>query len=238
MKRTISVLLAVLLFISAATLLAACGSIDNAEKWQEAMEAFKTANAVTIKIEDNNKMVNQLANKERLLSTVEVSFDAEKGMAHVNVDYTRRNFWETDIGVGAYEIYYVIDGENVISYRKNLRTQQWEEPQTVELNDSAAAESYLRERYLKPTDPDGNDFPIFTQLKYNDFKADLFGNYEWKPTDSRFKYTYTLNFASGKPSKFTYQHKTSAGNVDNTRKFSMTIEYSADITVPADLPNS
>ena len=217
--------------------LTACGGIDNADKWQEAMDAYTTAQAVTIKIEDNNKMVNQIANKERLLSTVEVSFDAQKGIAYVNVDYTRRNFWEADIGVGSYEIYYVVDGTNVIAYRKNLRTQQWEQPQTVELAGSEQALAYLREMYLKPTDPDDRKFPIFTDLKFDNFKANLFGKYEWKPTDSRFKYTYELNFASGKPSKFVYQHKTVGGNVDDTRKFSMTVEYTADITLPNDLPN-
>lgn len=236
MKRTISIILVFFLVATTATLLVACGGIANAEAWNKAIEAYKTADAVTVKIEDNNKMVNQLANKERLISTVEVSFDAQKGMVHISVEYTRRNFWESEIGAGSYEIYYVLDGANVISYKKNLKTQQWE-TKTIELENSEASEAYLRERYLKPTDPDDRQFPILTELKYDDFKADLFGNYKWTPTDSRFSYTYTLNFANGKPSKFTYQHKTaSKGNVDDTRKFSMTIKYSADITLPNDLP--
>ena len=235
MKRTISIILVVLLVATCAVLLVACGGIS-ADKWAAAMEEYKTANAVTLKIEDNHKMVNQLANKERLISTVEVSFDAEKGMVRVSVDYTRRNFWESDIGNGAYEIYYVLDGSNVICYKRNLKTQQWAETQTVELNSIEAAEAYLREKYLKPTDPDENEFPIFTDLKFEDFKSNLFGKYEWKHSDSRFNYTYTLNFSKGKPSKFSYQYKTSAGNVDDTRKFSMTVSYSASITLPNDMP--
>lgn len=237
MKRIISIITVALLVATCAVLLVACGGVS-ADEWAAAMEEYKTASAVTVKIEDNHKMMNNLANKERLLSTAEVSFDAEKGLVHVVMDYTRRNFWEADVGVGSYEIYYVADSASVISYKKNLKTQQWEEPQTVTLGSSEAAEAYLREKYLKPTDTDGGEFPMFTDLKFEDFKADLFGKYEWKPTDSRFKYTYTLNFANGKPSKFTYEHKTSSGSVDDSRKFSMTVSYSADITLPTDLPTA
>ena len=239
MKKIISIILVILLVASTAVLLTACGGgIKSAEKWQEAMDAYKTVDTVTVTIEDDHKMVNQIANKERLLSTVEIAFDASKGMAYVNMDYTRRNFWESDVGVGSYEIYYVLDGTNVIAYKKNLRTQQWEAPQTIELSSSEVAQAYLRERYLKPTDTDGGEFPTFTELKFEDFKADLFGNYKWTPTDSRFKYTYELIFLSGKPSDFSYKHRAaSTGNVDDSRKFSMTVEYSASITIPTDLPN-
>ena len=237
MKRKISIIMVALLVASTAVLLASCGGVT-AEKWNSAMEAYATADAITLKIEDNNKTMNQFTNKERLISTLEVTFDAEKGLVHVSADYTRRNFWEADIGVGAYEIYYVIDGTNVISYKKNLSTQQWETPHTTELSSNEAAKEYLRERYLKPTDPNENEFPIFTDLKFEDFKAGLFGKYEWKHADSRFQYTHTLNFARSKVTEFTYRHKAaSGGNVDDSRKFFMAIEYTASITLPNDLPN-
>ena len=238
MKRIISIILVVLLVATCAVLLVACGGIGSADEWAQAMDAYKNAATVTLKIEDNHKMMNQLANKERVISTAEIAFDSEKGVVRVSMDYVRRNFWESDVGSGAYEIYYVLDGANVISYKKNLKTLQWDEPLTITLNGSEAAEAYLRERYLKPVDSDEGEFPTFTNLKFEDFKAKLFGKYERKYTDSRFNYTYTLNFSNGKPSKFTYQHKTSNGSVDDSRKFSMTIEYSASITLPDDLPGT
>lgn len=238
MKKTISIITVALLVATCAMLLVACGGIGSADEWGKAMEAYSTASAVTIKIEDNHKMMNNLANKERLLSTAEVAFDEAKGLVYVNMDYTRRNFWESDVGVGSYEIYYVLDGANVISYKKNLRTQLWEDPSVQEFATQEAAKNFLREKYLKPTDTDGREFPILTNLKFEDFKANMFGSYEWRPTDSRFKYTYVLKFTNGKPSTFTYEHKTSAGNVDDSRKFSMTVNYSANITLPNDLPEA
>lgn len=238
MKRIISIILVVLLVATCAVLLVACGGIGSADEWTRAIDAYNNASAVTVKIEDNHKMMNQLANKERVISTAEIAFDSEKGVVHVSMDYVRRNFWESDVGSGAYEIYYVLDGTNVISYRKNLTTQQWEEPQTVELTSSDAANAYLREKYLKPTDYDGGEFPTFAELSFENFKSNLFGKYQWKHSDNRFNYVYALNFDSGKPSKFSYQHKTSNGSVDDSRKFSMTIEYSASITLPDDLPGT
>ena len=238
MKRILSIILVALLMATTALVLVACGGIDNAEDFDKAKDTYATADAITLKIDDNNKMMNNLVNKERLLSTVEIAFDAEKGAVFVNLEFSRRNFWESEIGVGAFETYYLLEGTNVIRYERNVRTKVWAEPTVNEFDSKEEAEAYLREKYMKPTDGDGKEFPTFTALTLTEkYSANLFRNkYTWKPNDNRFNYTYTLGFSNGKISKFTYQHKSANSDVDDTRKFSMTVEYSANIVLPNDLP--
>lgn len=238
MKRRISILFLAILLGATAFMLVACGGIDSAEDFDKAKETYATADAITLKIDDNNKMMNNLVNKERLISTVEIAFDAEKGVVFVNLDYSRRNFWESEIGVGAFETYYLLEGTNIICYKRNVRTQVWEEPIVNEFDSKEEAVAYLREKYLKPTDCDDKGFPILTELTLTEkYSANLFRNkYTWKPSDNRFNYTYTLDFANGKITKFTYQHKSAKSDVDDTRKFSMTVEYSANVVLPDDLP--
>ena len=243
MKRTISLFLTVVLVIFCATLLVACGGIDNAEDFDNAIEAYQTADAITLKIEDNNKHVNFIHDKERLKSNVEIAFDAEKGVVAITMSYSRHNFWEVETGKGEYEMYYVLDGTNVTYYQKYLGmySQEWNTNKVYEFDTQEQAMAFLREKYVKSVDIDEEEFPTFTALNLNtSYTENLFRNkYTFKPTDSRFKYTYELNFSNGKVTKFTYQHKAAnSGNVDDTRKFSMTIKYSADVALPSDLPTA
>ena len=240
MKRGISILFLAVLLGATALMLVACGGIDNDEDFNKAKEAYVTADAITLKIDDNNKMMNNLVNKERLISTVEIAFDAEIGVVFVSLEFSRRNFWESEIGVGAFETYYLLESTNVICYKRNVRTQVWEEPIVNEFDSKEEAAACLREKYLKPTDCDDKEFPILTELTLTEkYSANLFRNeYTWKPSDNRFNYTYTLDFANGKITKFTYQHKSANSDVDDTRKFSMTVEYSANVVLPDDLPTA
>ena len=58
MKRLISIFLLTLLIISSMLLLVACGGIDNDEDFNKAKEAYATADAITLEINDNNKKIN------------------------------------------------------------------------------------------------------------------------------------------------------------------------------------
>ena len=243
MKRILSIILVALLIATTVLLLVACGGIDNAEDFDKAKEAYATADAITLEINDNNKTMNNLVNKERLLSTVEIAFDAEMGVVAVSLDYSRRNLLEIETGSGKYERYYVLDGSNVIFHEKYVGkySQEWNQPLVKEFDTDDAAAAFLRELYVAPFDFDEAAFPTFAELNLNgSYTINLFRNkYTFNSSDSRFSYTYTLDFANGQITKFTYQHKSaSTGNIDDTRKFTMTIKYSAKVTLPDDLPNS
>ena len=241
MKKSISILFTILLVLSCSLLLVACdGGISIQEDWDDAISYYQTCDAVTIKIYDNNLHMNRLHDKERLISTMEVSFDADKGIVFVNLDYTRRNFWEMDVGGSTYETYYVQDGANVYRYSKRISeytTEDWE-VDTISFNSDEETMLYLRDQYLHPKDFDGNEFPSILELNYVEFSKKAFGKFECVTSDNRFNYNYTVKFSNGKPTKYTYQHKAPGGNVDDKRKFSMTINYSADISLPDDLPNA
>ena len=243
MKRSISIFLVILLIALTAVLLAACGGGMTSEDLTNAYEAYKTADAITLKIEDNDRHTNNIANGFRLLTTAEIAFDAEKGMVFVSMEYTRRNLIEGEIGKGAYELFYSLDGTKVNCYKRNPRdyTPQWQLIKTEEFATQTEAMAYLRNQYLSAQTVDEVLFPTFTKLTFDEtYSKSFFANkYTWKPTDNRFKYTYELSFKDGKVTEFTYQHKSAkTGNVDDSRKFSLTIEYSADINVPTDLPTA
>ena len=241
MKRAISVLLVVLLVIASTLLLVACnGGIKSADDWGSAIDYYKTCDAVTIKIEDNNLHMNYIHDKERLKSNLEVSFNAEKGMVFVSMDCSRHDFWGTKVSGSTYEKYYVQDGVKVYCYSRRLSehtTEDWTVDNATLFDSEEDAASFLREQYLHPVDVDGNEFPSLLELNYAEFSAKMFGKFERKNSDNRFNYTYVVNFSKGKPTKYTYQHKAHGGNVDDTRKFSMTIKYSADISLPTDVPD-
>ena len=242
MKKTLSVILVSLLLAVSAFALAACGGGMSAEDLAKAYEAYQTADAITLKIEDNDRHTNNIANGFRLLTTAEIAFDAEKGMVFVSMEYTRRNLIEGEIGKGAYELFYLLDGTKVTCYKRNPRdyTPQWQLIKVEEFATQTEATTYLRIQYLNAQTVDEVLFPTFTKLTFDETytKSFLANKYTWKPADNRFKYTYELTFSNGKVTEFTYQHKTATtGNVDDSRKFSMTVEYSASITLPNDLPN-
>ena len=241
MKRTISIVLVILLVVTSTVLLVACyGGISNEEDWEKAFDAYKTCDKVTLKIEDNNKTINYVHDKERLISKVEISFDAQKGVVFISMNYSRRNFWEIETSGGTYEMYYVIEDTNVIFYRRYLGnySQDWNHRTTTEFDSKEEAEEYLRDKYLHPVDIDEGEFPSIFDFAYKDITYKSFGKFESKTSDDRFNYTSTLNFSKNMPTKFTYQHKSATSSVDDSRKFTMTVKYTASISLPNDLPDT
>ena len=242
MKRILAIILVALLMATTALVLVACGGIDNDEDFNKAKEAYATADAITLEINDNNKKINYVLNKERLITKMKIAFDAKMGVVAINLDYSRHNLLEVETGEGKYERYYVLDGTNVLYYERYLGkySQEWDTPTVKEFDTQEEAVAFLKEKYLNPVDIDNAEFPTFVKLNLNSsYTVNLFRNkYTFNRSDSRFSYIYTLYFANGQITKFTYQHKTaSTGNVDDSRKFSMSIKYSANITLPHDLPS-
>lgn len=241
MKRAFSIILVALLVISTLFLLVACGGIDNDKDFDKAKEAYSTADAITLEINDNNKTMNFVHDKERIITKMTVAYDAKMGVASVSLDYSRRNLLEIETGSGKYERYYILDGSKVIVHEKYVGkySQEWNQPLVKEFDTDEAAAAFLRDLYVKPVDIDEAAFPTFAELNLNSsYTINLFRNkYTWNPTDSRFQYTYVLDFANGQITKFTYQHKSaSTGNIDDSRKFSISIKYAASIVLPDDLP--
>ena len=242
MKKYFLIFLVTLLLGTSMLLLVSCGGIDSDEDFDKAKEAYATADAITLEINDNNKSINYVLNKERLKTKMKIAFDAKMGVVAITLDYSRRNLLEVETGDGKYERYYVLDGMNVIFYNKYVGkySQEWDTPTVIQFGTQEEAVAFLKEKYLNPVDIDNAEFPTFVKLNLNSsYTVNLFRNkYTFNRSDSRFSYIYTLYFANGQITKFTYQHKTaSTGNVDDSRKFSMSIKYSANITLPHDLPS-
>ena len=239
MKRWVSTILVALVALSSLLLLTACnGGIYSEEDWNNALEYFQNCDTVTIELDDNNLHMNYIRDKERVISNALICFNASKGFVFVSMEYSRRNFWGTQVGGATYETYYVQDGLNVYCYSRRVSgdtPEEWNVNEALSFDSEEAAEAYLRKQYLQPVDVDSNAFPSMLELNYNDFSPKMSGKFERKTSDNRFNYTYVLNFAGGKVTKYAYQNKAPGGNVDDARKFSMTITYSASVSLPDEL---
>ena len=245
MKRTFSIVLTVLLIATTAMLLVACGSggIESQEDWDNAMQAFLTADAVTLKINDNRWTYKAgLIFESHVKYDITIAFDAEMGVVAITRIATDYNIVGVPSKGGTHEMYYVLDGTNVIFYRKYVSeySNDWKHRAALEFDTADEAAAYLRELYTNPTlhtSPYSTDaeFPTFAELQYSNFTADFWGKFEYETTIERRVHTYELNFANGKPSKFGYDTKI-PGDIADTDTYSVSISYSAKITLPSDLP--
>lgn len=170
MKKSICVILASFLLVFCSFALVSCGGGMSAEDLAKAYEAYQTADAITLKIEDNDRHTNNIADGFRLLTTVEIAFDAEKGAVFVSMEYTRRNLIDAEKGKGAYDMLYVLDGSNVICYKRNTRdyTPKWEKIKVEEFASEEQAMEYLRNQYLSAQTVDEVPFPTFTALTFDE----------------------------------------------------------------------
>ena len=252
MKRTISVILVATLLVACTFALAACGGVSTEEDWKNGINAYATADAVTIKIDDNDFNTSKKLDRQRMISKYEIAFDANKGIAIVKYKVTQRAIVDLEPLKSEYTHFYVIDGTNVLEYERSDYSGKWDEytPRTHKFDSVDDAKTYLRNLYLHPTDITEAEFPSFLELKYyggnmtstsnpRETKVDTFKTkFTQIHIDEEFKYTYELSFSSGKPSKFVYKHKAvSTGSTIDSRTYSVTIKYSAKVDLPADLPN-
>lgn len=253
MKRAFSIVLVTLLIISTSLLLVACG-ISGESDWDDAIEEFKTADVITLKIHDRNVNLNNLLDKPRVVTDAEISFDANKGLVRINIKTTASAVVDLDPTKTDHTLYYVLDGSNIICYDKNNNlkySEPWDDPETLNFDSVEEAKTYLRNLYLRSTDKYEEEFPNFIELGYEGHGSIAAGHntsstenlfktkFTLQFSDDVYSYTYTLKFSlAGKVSKFTYEHKSSQNQIDDTRKFTMTIKYSANITLPDDLPTA
>ena len=245
MKRIISIVMTVLLIAGATVLLVACtGGIKTEEDWNSAMQAFLTADAVTLKIKDDmwTYKSNSIIIDHHDKSNITISFDGEKGIVAITYKYngyTIRGGWTN----GTYKMYYVKEDNNIVFYKMfEGSSAGWNYRQTKTFDTEDEAMAFLRKLYINPTNKVSSPFtaespwPDFTEMNYYNFTVGKTGKFEYVKTDNdRRVNTYTLNFSSGKPSKFTFETNMPKEVVD-TDKYSVKIYFSASITLPDGLP--
>lgn len=252
MKKRISLVLVALLLISCAFALTACG-VSNSNDWDKAIDKFKTADAVTVKIKDDNLTMGYLVNREHLVCKGEIAFDANQGVVYIVMNTSRgTGFIDVDPSKGTDEWYYVIDGTTVNCYHRHTSQYsegEWEVSKIMTFTTRDEAVEFLRDKYLHPVDIDEKAIPTFLEMGYRGEeikgtnntvnKENLFKNkFTLKYSDNRFAYTYVMKFSlSGDVSKFTYKHKSAErGHVDDKRTTTIAVKYKANITLPDDLP--
>ena len=253
MKRTIAIILTVLLLVSSAFALAAC-VVSSSGDWDNASDKFKTADAVTVKIKDDNLTMGYLVNREHLVCSGEIAFDATQGVLYIVMNTSRgTGFIDVDPTKGTDEWYYVIDGTTVNCYHRHTSQYsegEWEASDMTFTTKDEAVE-FLRDKYLHPVDIDEKAIPTFLDMGYRGEeikstnnavnKVNLFKNkFTLKYSDDRFAYTYVMKFSlKGDVSKYTYKHKSAErGHVDDKRTTTITVKYEANITLPSDLPKA
>lgn len=252
MKRTISIILVATLLVACTFALAACGGGVTQEDWYNGINAYATADVITIKIDDNDFDTSKKLDRQRMISDCEIAFDANKGIAIVKYKVTQRAIVDLDPIKSNTTNYYVLDGSCVTVYQKSNEYGTWrDKPITKQFDSEDDAKTYLRNLYLHPTDIVEKEFPSFLELKYyngnttstsnpRETKVDMFKTkFTQIHIDEEYKYTYELSFSNGKPSKFVYKHKAvSTGTTIDSRTYSVTIKYSAKVDLPDDLPQA
>lgn len=250
MKRTISVILVAMLLVACTFALAACGGGVTQDDWYNGINAYATADVITLKIDDNDFDTGKKVDRQRMISDYEIAFDANKGIAIVKYKVTQRAIIDLDPIKSNSTEYYVLDGSSVTVYEKSNEYKTWRDTHKIKFDSTYEAETYLRNLYLHPLDIVEKEFPSFLELKYyngnmtstsnpRETKVDMFKTkFTQIHLDDEYKYTYELSFSNGKPSKFVYKHKAvSTGSTIDSRTYSVTIKYSAKVDLPADLPN-
>lgn len=250
MKRIISVILTILLLALSAFALAACGGVGNNDKWNAAIEKFKTADTITLKIKDDNLNMGVLVDRDHLVSKGEIAFDATQGLVYISMQ-TRHGtgFIDMDPTRATEEWYYAIDGTTVNSYYRHSSQYsegEWEGEKIMTFTTRDEAVAFLRDKYVNPVDVRGDSFPTFYELQRHGNETSTSNPRETKMNLFKTKYTqkfvgdnneettYVLKFLSGRLTKFSYKIRYSS--LESPRKFSMTVKYNANITLPEDLP--
>ena len=249
MKRKIFVILLALLLAISAFALAACGGgINSDQDWYNALNEYKTADALTLTINDDVR-IGLL--KNHVKSNITITFDAKAGTASVITSSTQNDWSGVNWSYGwTHEYYYVLDGTNVIEYYRYVTeySDDWDHRTTRKFDTAELAMEYMRDQYLNPCNTDEVEFPSFLELKYYDGNMKSTGNpRETKVNNFKNKFTqifvddqneitrtYELSFSSGKLSQ--YHFKYNAGVLSDKRKTTIKIKYWSSLTLPDNLP--
>ena len=251
MKKTISAILVALLLAVSAFALVACGSggINSDQEWYNALEAYKTADAITLTINDDVR-VGVL--KDHVQSKISITFDATAGTASIITSRTQNDWHGVNWSFGATsEYYYVLDGTNVIRYYRYVSeySSDWQSRITIEFDTTELAIEYMRDLYLNPCNTEEVEFPSFLELTYYDSNMKSTGNpRETKVNMFKNKFTqifvddqnlitrtFVLSFSGGKLSEYHFE-LTPDDFLSNKRKTTIKIKYLSSLKLPDNLP--
>ena len=249
MKKLISVMLMTILLTVTAFALAACsGGINSDQDWYNALDAYKTADAITLTIDDDVR-VGLL--KDHVRSKISITFDVKAGTASVITSKTQNDWSGVRWSYGeTAEYYYVLDGTNVIMYYRYVSesSSDWQRRKTTEFDTAELAIEYMRDLYLNPCNTEKVEFPSFLELKYYDSNMKSTSNpRETKVNTSKSKFTqkyiddekeitrtFELSFSRGKLSKYYFKYY--SGPLSDKRKTTIRIKYWSSLILPDNLP--
>lgn len=234
-KKIIAIVLAVLLVVTTSLLLVSCSGISNEEDWNKAMDAYQTADSLTLTVTDQLWIYNSIVFQDHVKEKSTISFDAEKGVVSI-ICVRGGNNLSGFHSFTEHRYYYVLDGTNVVEYYRYVSeySDEWKQRTTHEFDTVDLAKEYLRDQYLNYLDSEKLPFVPFTELNYMNFSSNTFGTFKYEKTDDGKKYAYALKFSNGKTSEYTYEYKHDKD--PSRRKTEMKIKYSAKVTLPDDLP--
>ena len=239
MKRFFAISLVALLVVACSLTLVACtGGIKTEEDWNKAMEAYLTADALTLKITDDVTIWNGIIFDDHDKEKTTVSFDAKKGIVTIICENGGNNLSGFHLKTED-RYYYVLEGTNVIEYHRYVSeySNEWKKRATHEFDTVELAMEYLRDQYLHYLDREDLPFVPFTELSYSNFGSyTLLGKRTFEKTIDGETYNYELSFTGGKITKYLYKYKHDKDS--SHRKTTVKISYSAKVTLPDDLPDT
>ena len=223
MKRTISVILTVLLLSLTAFALVACdGGVKTEDDWNKALNYLETCDSITLKMNEKSVQGTGL-DKSKHKIKVTIAYDAKNGV----LNYYKETSPYSAFGFRRYtsheDYYFIVEGMDVKTYTLSWMDNGEAEKQTdLEHYDSAeAANLALREKYLEYL----HDTQI-TDLVFDVFSPRLLGGYKAISLGAIVK----VSFSGGKVTKYHYNNM--AIGSPNSMKRSVSIKYKAKITLP------
>ena len=231
MKKTISLISAIILIISCTLLLVACGGGGMSEQeWNEAMDYIKNCDTITIKY-SQEKSAN--ARITKTYETHTVTYDKTNKMLYAAQEVKTYNIFDVLIEhTNKYQYVEVADVE-LKNYTKNIqdnRPASWSANFRSYNSEDMAMEA-LNEvllSYLKLFSLDSFNYTDFTFKK---------GKYEKSAVVNEKNTLWQLTFTDGKLDNASFETKRKMGSSDiDYNKIAITLTYSAEIEKPNDLP--
>lgn len=251
MKRIVAIILLALLIVASTFTLAACSGIKSQE-WYDALEAYKTADAITLTIKDEVWTYKNTILDNHIRYKITITFDAIAGTASVITSSGHNDlsgvYWNDG---STAEYYYVLDGTNLIMYYRYVSesSSDWQRRKTIEFDTAELAIEYMRDLYLNPCNTEKVEFPSFLELPYygenmtatgnpRETKVNMFKNkFTQKYVDEENQITriYVLSFSNDKLSKYHFELKPDF-LLSDRRKTTINIRYLSTLNLPDNLP--
>lgn len=237
MKRTISVILTVIMLAISVFALAACsGGVETEEDWNGAVQALKDAKSITVK-QVEKEYHNVLRLDKKIIT--KVYYNAKQGALAYYRDETKYTFLGIKDGARHTYRYYKVDGSDIKLYTKGYydalnysNEDEWEVSTTsYSSHEEALQELHGLYLWLSPARAEYIDFTI-----YNNQHS--FGKFEKTKSDDYYDYTYGLQFSGGKLTKIYDSRELNSTNGGKATKATTTIKYSAIVRAPKGIRNA